>query len=304
MLGQGGRQPAPGGRAGARPRLSAMPQGLGSPNTAARPSVGAPPDPKRLPTVVWPRAGPPIPPEESVSVLDLPAFLSRRPVTVFVYGSSRDLVDLVTYGLVAWVGSEFSWIDLRAGELSPSGTSPPRLGFIPRDRLVVVDEIDEMTPSRLGRDAVRSLIRTDEPPDSMERLSAFARLPRPIQLALARAVPGPRPAIMVVSNAHRLTALYGASTMPEAVRELTSLGASTFLAFADRPPDIRFAFDFVLRVVGSGPDNWTEATLEFERARAMGPSMRGRRVRLGKVRPLARLLVAATPSASRGPNPG
>jgi hypothetical protein len=237
------------------------------------------------------------------SILDLPLALSRRPTTVFLHGPSRDLVDLVTYGLVAWVGTEFSWIDIRLGESPSSATDPVRLGYIPRDRLIVVSHLDEMAPSHVSRDGVRSIIRSDEPLDAMEELSEFVRLPRAVQQALAKTAPGSRPGIMVLSNAQRLLPLYNASIVPEVLREVTELGTSIFVSFADEPPLGRSVFDFVLRVTSTGPEQWTDATIEFERAGGMHPSMRGRRVRLAEVDHFARLFDAVTLGAANGSKP-
>jgi hypothetical protein len=237
-----------------------------------------------LPRVV--RSGTPAPPAGPGSVLDLAATWSREPVTVLVHGASRDLVNLVTYGLVAWVGSEFSWIDVRIGHQPPSGMGPVHLGLIPAGRLVVVSRLDEMAPNRIGGDAVRAVIRSDGARDSFEELSEFVRLPRPIQLALARTAPGPRPGIMVVSNAHRLIALYDAATVPELLREVTALGASIFVSFADEPPTRRTAFDYVLRVVGQTAEEWSNATIEFERAVGPGAPPEGLRIPIADIAPL------------------
>lgn len=237
-----------------------------------------------LPRVV--RSGVPAVPTGAGSVLDLAATLSGEPVTVLVHGASRDLVNLVTYGLVAWVGSEFSWIDVRIGHQPPSGMGPVHLGLIPTGRLVVVNRLAEMAPNRIGRDALRSVVRPDGPRDSLEELSEFVRLPRPIQIALARTAPGSHPGIMVISNAHRLIALYDATTVPELLREITGLGASLFVSYADEPPTRRSAFDYVLQVVGRSAEEWSEATIEFERAVGRGAPAEGLRMRIAEIEPL------------------
>jgi len=214
-------------------------------------------------------------------------------VTVLVHGESRDLVNMVTYGLVAWVGSEFSWIDVRIGHQPPSGRNPVHLGLVPPDRLVIVNRLDEMAPNHIGREAVRSVIRRDEPRDSMAELSEFVRLPRPIQLALAKTVSEAAPGIIVVSNAHRLIALYDAATVPTLLREVTGLGASVFVSFADEPPTQRAAFDYVLRVVGPSSEEWAGATIEFERAVGRGAPAEGSRSRISDIAPLQRILSRA-----------
>lgn len=222
-----------------------------------------------------------------------PSILAERPVSVLIHGSSRDLVSLTTYGLVGSVGSEFSWIDIRIGNQPPTGTNPVALGLIPKDRLVVVTRLDEMAPTQLGSESVRAVIRRDEPLDSMERLSEYVRLPRPVQLALAKTVPGARPGIVVVANAHRLIALYDATSIPEILREITSLGTSVFIAFADEPPRNRSAFDVVLGVHGNSAAEWADALLEFEQVPASIEALRGRRVPLSEMGALAGFLEVA-----------
>jgi hypothetical protein len=235
------------------------------------------------------------------SVLALASVLSLKPVTVLVHGTSRDLVNLVTYGLVAWTGSEYSWIDVRLGRPSRAAVNPVQLGVIALERLVVVERLDEMAPHEIGTDVVRSMIRSDGPKDTMAEISEFVHLPRPVQLAIARTVPGPKPGIMVVSNAHRLIALYPAASVPQALREVTALGASIFVSFGDVPPVPRTAFDFVLRVEGDSAERWETAKIALERVVGRGSYMEGRHARVVDIAPLAYLLRAALGPATRSP---
>jgi len=274
------------------------------PTIRVRPRGGtAAPSPKlpRRPGEVGPRREPPgtARPAREVASLrglessgpfdDLTAAIGRRAASVLVHGSSRDLVNLVTFALVEGVGAEFSWIDVRIGHQPPAGQNPVSLGYIPSERLVVVHQLHEMAPHRIEPESVRAVIRP-EPRDSLSELSQFVRLPRPVQLALAKTVPGERPGVLVVANAHRLIALYDAATVPELLREVTGLGASIFVSFADEPPTRRSAFDFVLFVEGAGPAGWAEATVEFERTSGPGAPAPGTRLPLGGFEPLRRRL--------------
>jgi len=233
-------------------------------------------------------------------LLNLPSDLTRAPVTAIVYGRQPDLTNLVTYGLVAWAGTQFSWIDVRERSRAPSAWNPVALGAIPPSRLFVVDELGEMAPDPMAPGAVRSVVRADEPVDSMEQLSAFVRLPRPVQQALARAGPTRVPAIMVVSNAHRLSPLYASANVPALLEEITSLGASLFVTFGAGPPVNRSSFDYVIRVDAPSVDRWDETTLHFERAGPSGAPVEGRRIPLRSLGPMGDLVRAAIEGSAGG----
>ena len=234
-------------------------------------------------------AGPP--------TLRIPAAFSRRALSVFLHGDAQELVDLVAWGLVSWIGSEFSWIDIRDDRVPPGQADVASRGLVPEHRLVVVDRVADMAPNSVGLETVHRVVRRGEPADTMAQLAEFVRLPRPVQLALARTTPGPRPAIMVVSHAERLGPPSEGHGLPRVVRELTGLGASVFYLFGSRPPPSRFAFDAVLRVAGLAADGWRSAALEFERPGPLDRSLEGQRVPLVDVEPLAHLLDRASPGS-------
>lgn len=238
-----------------------------------------------------------------VSLLDLPEVWSRGPVTIFVHGESRALVNLVMYGLIEWTTPDYSWIDVRIRNRSPTGLDPVALGAIPSGRIVVVDRLDEMAPDPIRGNAVWSVIRSDEPPDSMRSLSDFVRLPRPVQQALALTGGGTRPGAVALSNAHRLVALYDGTTVPDTLRTVVALGASLFVSFADEAPDSRYAFDFVLKVDGASPEVWSESELIVEKSTGPAEGLRGMRAYLGDLAPLHRLISRAVGRGTTGSVP-
>ena len=240
-------------------------------------------------------------PNDLVRALELRAALSGRPATVFAYGDAHELVDLVTYGLATWVGADLAWIDVRLTDPAPSPASPVGLGVIPADRVVVVSRLEEMAPHRPDGRAVRAVIRSDEPLDSLARLSGFVRLPRPLQLAIAKTGPAPIPGVVVVSSAQRLLPLYDPAVLPELLRTVTSLGMSVFASFAGAPPAGRCSFDVVVRVAGDGVERWAEATLELEAGSGLGPGVDAGPVRLGDLHPIREILEAALRGPPTGP---
>lgn len=285
--------PAPSGLAGRSERPFWDHVSFSSPPPIPPPRREDPPPPVGVVPPRGPAAHPvgPAGSRELVSFLDLAAVLTQKPVTVLLHGTSRELVNLVTYGLVAWTGSEYTWIDVRLETAVLPREDPVHLGVIAPERLVVVHRLEEMAPNEVGQNIVGSMLRSDEPRDAMAQISEFVRLPRPVQLAIARTLPGPTPGILVVSNAHRLMALYDASVVPEMLREVVVLGASIFVSFGDEPPARRTAFDFVLRVIGGSAAHWPDATLEFERTPSL--ALQGRKVKLNEIGPIAHWLSAA-----------
>jgi hypothetical protein len=110
------------------------------------------------------------------------------------------------------------------------------------------------------------------------------------QRLLSAGPSGGPPMVLVLSNAHRLVALYPTDSVAPVVRAIVETGAILFMTFADSPPEGRLAFDTVMHVEGNDPMSWNEATLRVEKGPASGPLRAGSEHRLGQLPPIASVL--------------
>jgi hypothetical protein len=198
--------------------------------------------------------------------------LSERPTSTFLYGRSRPLVNLLLYALAEKENAGFHWLDIRTPQEESEELDPAQLGWIDEKHLWKVDRLDAFTPNNVPANAALfELVRDDEPPETLARLSDFLRLPDAMQQILAEPPAGGGPGVLAVANAHRTADAFPVSTLAPILEALRWAGYSLLVGFAGSPPAVRAEFDRVIRVDGSGPGTWTTAELVLE----AGPSMVG-----------------------------
>jgi len=214
--------------------------------------------------------------------------LFPNPTSVIICGSSRPLLNWVAFALASAGDPEFHWTDVRmSGEvLSPDDLFARDL--IPADRLHLARP-RELTPDDATANvAVSAVIRDDETPEELRRVLEFLRLPGPTQELLAETAGTGPPRIVVLSNGHRLLALYPElGIVAPTVRAIVGAGVVLIMTFADAPPGGRVAFDVVLHLEGHEPKEWRQAALRVEKAPSSGPFRAGSKVRLTDFEPVA-----------------
>jgi len=217
----------------------------------------------------------------------------RRPTSIFVVGSSDVLLNWVTLALMAPYPSRLYWtvVQLPGEPIAP--LDPLGRGVIPADRVDFVHPNDLRREEQAGRQAetaAATVLRSDEHPEYVRRLTEFLRLPSHSQRLIASTTTGPAAPILVLSNAHRLATLFPNTSVVPTVQSFLDSGACLVLVWAGPPPPRRKVFDIVLHVEGSDPQRWKEATLWCEQGIPTGPLSGGKRHHLSELPSVASFL--------------
>ena len=214
-----------------------------------------------------------------------------KPTSLFICGDDRSLLNWVAYAIASANDPAFSWTDLRHTDQCPDGDDPLSRNVIPPGQVRVLRPEQLAMSDARANVAVSAVVRADEPPENMQRLLDFLRLPEPTQEVLA----GPRGKsalrVAVLSNSHRLAALYpGVTDVQSTVRTIVASDAILVMTFADAPPGARAAFEIVLFVDGSVRGGWRSATVRVEKGPSDGPFAAGRQFSLGEMPSLGTIL--------------
>jgi hypothetical protein len=183
-------------------------------------------------------------------------------------------VNLLLFAVAKERAPSFHWLDIRApGDLSAE-LDPARLGWIEEQRLWTVDPPEAFAPDNARANAALfELIREDEPPALLTRLSDFLRLPPSMQRILAEDPGRGKAAVLAVANADRTTDVLSEASLVPILDAVAWAGYSLYVGFQGPPPPLRAHFGSVLWVDGADPRQWEDAAITLER----GPSVAGLR---------------------------
>jgi len=217
-----------------------------------------------------------------------------RPSSVLVYGPSRALVNLTLFALAQATTPEFQWLDIGVPGEERTPVDPVRLGWIPEERLWLIERPDALRPDDLTANlALFGLIRSDEPPTTLAQVAEFLRLPQVSQRILATRPSDGRPGALAVTNAHRVMAVFPPDRVPPILSVHRNAGFSVFVGYADSAGPGRFLFDFVIRLDGEHAAGWKSSQMVCEKGITAGPLRDGRPVRLSEIPIVARVLTKA-----------
>jgi len=222
----------------------------------------------------------------------------RRPTSIFVTGSSDVLLNWVTLALLEPYPSRLYWtvVQLPGEQFAP--LDPLGRGVIPADRFDVVRPNDLRREEQAGRQAevaAATVLRSDEAPEYVRRLTEFLRLPSHSQKLSATSTASSAAPILVLSNAHRLATLFPNTAISPTVQSFLESGASLVLVWAGPAPPRRKVFEIVLHVEGSDPHRWKEATLWCEQGISTSPLSGGKRPHLAELPSVASFLEKGMP---------
>jgi len=224
-----------------------------------------------------------------VSVVSLGSTFSR-PISVVVRGSNRPLLNWVALALATEANPQFIWNDVRLRGEKLSDLDPLARDLIPTDRLNIAVPTAFVPDHAAASTPTSGVIRDDEPSDNIRLLKEFLRLPQGAQRLLSMPPAGDRPTVLVLSNAHRLVAVYPSETLAPVLTTLTGAGVTLIMTFADAGPESHRAFDVALEVEGNDPKEWRGAVIRVEQGPLEGPLRPGSRYPLGDFQPAAGLL--------------
>ena len=213
----------------------------------------------------------------------LPRDWDRKAVAIYVWGTSRPIVNRVVFSLARSLDATPLWLEMLERGEEPD---PLRLGWVPRERLYLSERPEDMEPARaVGNLALWNIVRFDEPASLLARLTDFVRLPPLVQEALAASTTGPRLRALAVGNADRVEHLF--HDRSEELQWLIQYLRESSLCLvvgATTPPGVgRAAFDYEFRVEGVSMEEWRSATIVCDRC-ALGGACP-----VGRAQPLARI---------------
>jgi len=198
------------------------------------------------------------------------------------------------FSLAEATSPHFQWLEIGVpGEVRPS-VDPIQLGWIPPERLWLVDRPESLRPNDLAANlTLFGLIRSDEPPETLEQVTDFLRLPETSQRILSSRRPDGRPCALVVANAHRVMAAYPVARIPSILALHANAGFSVIVGCVDSVGAGANLFDFVFHVDGQEFSEWPRSHLVCEKGIASGPLQDASSVPLEEVPMIASVLSKA-----------
>jgi hypothetical protein len=183
-----------------------------------------------------------------------------------VYGRDRDLVNLVLYALAEEVSPRFRWLEVRSPTEPASAWDPVSRGWLGPERVWSIDAVEGLSPDRAAPDAaIFELVRSDEPPATLQRLADFLRLPDTLQRIVGELSPASAPHLLAVANTDRIAGSIPDSTIGPILDALEWARCSLFAGYVGPNPPANAQFTHVVRVEGGSPARWQETQLHFER---------------------------------------
>ena len=163
-------------------------------------------------------------------------------------------------------------------------------------RLWTVGALDALAPDNARANAALfELVRDDEPPATLARLSDFLRLPERMQQILAEMPSTSKPGVLAVANMERAMSAFPASTLPTILDAIAWAGYSLYVGYSGPAPSARTRFAHVLKVDGESPRHWRAAKLTVEGSAPMHGVPAGQPIPLSEIPFVARVLERAVP---------
>jgi hypothetical protein len=213
-----------------------------------------------------------------------------RPTSVILCGDPGALLNWVAYGFASIHPGGYHWTDVRMAGQRIDDRDPLARLRIPDDRLSVIP------PQELARNdgpanvAISAVVRSDETTRSARQLMDFLRLPAHVQRVVASRERGGRPLLLVLSNGHRLAALYPDEAVGPLIDAVVASGVSLLVTYPDEPQRGRLAFEHVWHLRGTEPSRWGEARFSVEKGTGDGPFRPGSVTALRDLPDAARIL--------------
>ncbi|HYA54313.1 MAG TPA: hypothetical protein VEG42_01760 [Thermoplasmata archaeon] len=223
----------------------------------------------------------------------------RAPVNVLVYGPSRPLVNLAVYAIASEANPEFHWVEIASKQEPRMSCDPVRMGWVPERRLWVVDGLEALRPDEThGKLSLNSVIRSDEPAESLQQFIDFLRLPDRSQQIISSQVPDGHPGVVAVTNVHRARSVVATHLVPSILSAHQNAGFSVIVGSGGSPGSARDLFEYVFRLQGRDrfARDWRTVEMVCEKGITSGPLRDSQPVVLAEIPLLADVISRALPS--------
>jgi len=120
--------------------------------------------------------------------------------------------------------------------------------------------------------AMFHVIRSDEPPAILSRLTDFLRLPPTIQEILGAMPSEGSSSLLAVANVDRISGSIPEPALAPILAAFEWLRCSLFVGFVGARAPATGQFDRVIRIDGTSPERWEDARVRFERGETYGVS--------------------------------
>jgi len=230
-----------------------------------------------------------------------PVELFYQAHSVLVYGPSRPLVRLTLFALASSVNPMFHWVEFASPTVERTPCDPVRLGWIPDDRLWLIDPAERFSPDTANEKlSISKLISAEEPPESLNHFAEFLRLPELSQQIIASQAPDGHPGVVAVTNVQHVADAFAYDRVPSILSVHRHSGFSVMVGHDETAGPGRELFDFVFRLEGTGDrlHDWKRYNLVGEKGISSGPLRDRRPVRLDEIPLLDAVLSEARPSDS------
>jgi len=231
--------------------------------------------------------------------------LGRAP-SIYLWGTSRPVVNLVLYGLARRTDPDFAWVEIRdRGSLPASGRLGEDGSSEPWGQSIHVRAEELLPRSPVAPPSVSQLVRLDDDPGELDRLQQFVVLPAPVQAFAARSMPNGGPRVLAIPNADRVADLYAgrALTLRRLIQTMQEVSISLMTGRADGPGPLRNVFDYVFEVRSTDLRTWEDGQLLCERTANPKALPVGRAFPLVELAWATDVLSAATRPESRSEPP-
>jgi len=225
-----------------------------------------------------------------------PGSLFHQPHSVLIFGPSPRLVRLTLFAFASWANPEFHWVEFSPTTAERTPCDPVRLGWIPAERLWLIDSPNSLEPNDMNiSDALSKMISAEEAPEERDRLAEFLRLPELSQRIIASQAPNGHPGVVAVSEVHRASENFSPNQVVSLLALHQGLGLSVMIGHYRPPGPGRELFDFVFRLQGEGErlDDWKRYQLVCEKGIASGPLRDRRAISVEEIPHLVELLLRA-----------
>jgi hypothetical protein len=217
----------------------------------------------------------------------------RKPSSVFIFGTSRSLLKWFAFASLAPYASRVFWTEVRLPGETLDPLDPMAVHAIPEESVYVLlpqDLRPDDAGARQAEVAVATMLESDETPGSLQGLVEFLRMPSHAQKLISGVGRTDTPPILVTTNSERISMMYPRGRDAQLMRALLESGTCQVGLFSGAPTTQMSIFDVILRLEGSGPTDWRNATVQCEKGISTGSLASGRAYRLSEIESIATIL--------------